>query len=406
MKTGTFVELVAPVDRVVLTQFSDLLLTSSDEMREYYRRSYSRMPGYEYPTHFMEIPYWIPIVCSMLPPERFQRELLIISDADAIRQRADLADATTVFCVSALDANVSYVHSLASTGARVMIGGYVDPEQFDQYPNVAFVNRPDDLTSHIPGAVPQGVLDYSLFDGLPCIPRYSLSSGCSFRCAFCTVPSELTLVDERTLTEEAEALAGLKFELIFLDDKSFGEAANWEQISDVGNILRHVNDGFEGFIIQTPPSLARRPGFLARCKELGVRYVEFGVETVDDALLKYLRKPFRVRHLDEATQIARDLGLFVIPNLIVGIPNDDYTRTTAWVKENVDVVPVVNVNWLALHYGNVRGDLGLPMDGVDDRDQNASGKSWLNADEEARGWAFIDEVYSITDNYWKGKSTT
>ena len=56
---------------------------------------------------------------------------------------------------------------------------------------------------------------------------------------------------------------------------------------------------------------------------------EFGVESANDAILRYLRKPFRVRHLYEACHTARDLGLYVIPNLIMGIPGDDYEGTLA-----------------------------------------------------------------------------
>lgn len=52
---------------------------------------------------------------------------------------------------------------------------------------------------------------------------------------------------------------------------------------------------------------------------MGVRYVEFGVETVDDVLLKWLQKPFSVKHLHRACSIARRLGIYVIPNLIIGM---------------------------------------------------------------------------------------
>ena len=107
-----------------------------------------------------------------------------------------------------------------------------------------------------------------------------------------------------------------------------------------------------GFIVQTPPSIAARPGFLEKCYEMGVRYVEFGVETVDDALLKWLQKPFSVMHRRRACAIARDLGIYVVPNLIIGIPGDIYSGSIEWLEDNVDIVPVVNVNWLAVHHGN------------------------------------------------------
>lgn len=95
-----------------------------------------------------------------------------------------------------------------------------------------------------------------------------------------------------------------------MDDKSFGDTKNWRSLGEVGEHLREINPGFFGFIVQMPPSLAARHGFLEQCRDLGVRYVEFGVETADNALLRYLRKPFRVRHLDRACEIVRDLGMY------------------------------------------------------------------------------------------------
>jgi hypothetical protein len=167
--------------------------------------------------------------------------------------------------------------------------------------------------------------------------------------------------------------------------------------------LTRLRSDFLGFIVQMPPSFACRRGFLEACAALGVRYVEFGVEVVNDRLLQWLRKPFRTRHLQEACKIARSLGLFVIPNLIIGIPGDDYEGTRKWLAENVDIVPVVNVNWLAIHYGNERGDLGLPSDDVTDRDQNSSAKSWLSAGEVAQGFKAIETMYETTERFWSGR---
>lgn len=374
-------------------------------MREYYRRSYARMRGYHYPKHFMEIPYWIPILSSMLPPNRFLRELQVVENIEEAEARFRDANDDTVFAMSVLDANLPFVRQLAATGARLILGGYTDPSQFVGNDRVRYLSEPGELVPLLEGARPVGVLDYSLFEGLACIPRFSLSSGCSFRCAFCTVPDKLVLASPHSLRQEAAALAGLEYALVFMDDKSFGDAPNWSLLGRVGDWLRADNEAFEGFIIQTPPSLAAKPGFLDACRDMGVRYVEFGVETVNDPLLRYLRKPFRVRHLMKACEAARRLGLYVIPNFIIGIPGDDYVSTLAWLRDNVDIVPVMNVNWLALHYGNVRGDLGLPMKEVEDRDQNSSRKTWLSPLEERRGWEAIDEMYYITDQYWTARST-
>lgn len=391
--------------RAVLTQFSDLLLTPENRMREYYRRSYARMRGYHYPTHFMEIPYWIPIVTSMLPESWFAHELMVVDDLDSAAEAMARAEPDDLFFFSVLDANLRQTLRLAQTGAAMILGGYTDPNDFAGFGNVQYMADVAQLPGVVPGAKPRSVLDYRLFAGLSCIPRFSLSTGCSFRCVFCTVPTKLELADQATIASEVEAILPLDFQLVFLDDKSFGEAANWRSIGTVSELISQAKPDFEGFIIQTPPSLAAKDGFLEECRELGVRYVEFGVESVNDDILKNLRKPFRTRHLRHACDISRELGLYVIPNLIMGIPQDDYRGTTRWVEDYVDIIPVVNVNWLAVHHGNERGDLGLPGATVEDRDQNSPSKSWLSPDQVRAGWDAIETIYALTDGYWAGRST-
>jgi hypothetical protein len=392
------------VRKVVFAQFSDLLLTADRRMREYYLSAYGRMRGYHYPTHFMEIPYWIPILASSFRSDDFERELLVIDDQDKARQRLEDASDDTTFFFSVLDANVEHVRELAKTGARMLVGGYTDPADLAEFPNVEYLNAPEDVVTRIHRARPPGVLDYELFRELACIPRFSLSTGCSFRCAFCTVPTKLVEADPARIRDQVGALEPLDFDLVFMDDKSFGDAKNWTSLGEVGDHIREINPGFFGFIVQMPPSLAARPGFLEQCRDLGVRYVEFGVETADDELLRYLRKPFRLRHLERACEIVRDLGMYAIPNLIIGIPGDTYTGTLSWLADNVDIVPVVNVNWLALHHGNERG--GLPLEGgtTADGDQNSSTKTWLSDTEEARGWETIDRIYRMTEEHWSERA--
>lgn len=391
--------------RAVLVQFSDLLLTAESTTRDYYRTAYSRMRGYYMPTHFMEIPYWMPIVSSMLPDDRFQKELMIVDDLERAAQIMAAAGVDDLFFFSVMDANLRQLRQLARYGATMVVGGYTDPADLAAFPNVHFLSSIDDIPLRLPGATSRTRLDYRLFRGLRCIPRFSLSTGCSFRCAFCTVPTQLVLADPSRLRDEVAALEPLDFRLAFVDDKSFGDASNWRTLGQVGEWISDANPGFEGFIIQTPPSLAARDGFLEECRDLGVRYVEFGVESANDEVLRYLRKPFRMRHLYKASQTARDLGLYVIPNLIMGIPGDDYQGTLAWIRDYVDIIPVVNVNWLATHYGNERGDLGLPSQTVADRDQNSTTKTWLTVAQSAAGESVINQIYAMTEEYWSGRMT-
>ena len=58
---------------ITFVQFSDKLLTPDSIMRDYYRQAYSKMDGYYFPEHYMEIPYWIPTIAGALPPKRYDK---------------------------------------------------------------------------------------------------------------------------------------------------------------------------------------------------------------------------------------------------------------------------------------------------------------------------------------------
>lgn len=79
-----------------------------------------------------------------------------------------------------------------------------------------------------------------------------------------------------------------------------------------------------------------------------------------------------------------------------GIPGDDYKATIEWVTQNRDIIPVVNINFLATHYGNERGTLPWEAQTVGDRDQNVAEKSWLSRDDLVHMKAAMETIYEIT----------
>lgn len=73
----------------------------------------------------------------------------------------------------------------------------------------------------------------------------------------------------------------------------------------------------------------------------------------------------------------------------------DYKTTIEWVIQNRDIIPVVNINFLAIHYGNERGTLPWEAQTVGDRDQNAMEKSWLSQDDLVRMKEAMETIYEI-----------
>lgn len=297
---------------------------------------------------------------------------------------------------SVMDANLKEVKAIAQTINKDMVlGGYTDPKEFEYHENVKYLNDLEEL-SQVFEVQLNTPPDYSLFKGEKCIPRLSMSTGCLFRCKFCTVPTVLTVSSPGKIQEQVEALKPLDFKLIFLDDKSLGQAKNWRSLRDIRERAGEYNQDFLGFIGQTPPSLALRRNFLKEATEMGLKYLEIGVETVNDKYLEAFNKPYRLKHLERLCDEARNYGLKLIPNFILGIPGDNYKSTIAWVEKNKDIIPVVNINFLAVHYGNERGDLNLPSNTVGDRDQNTREKSWLQQEDLQRMKDAMDTIYQIT----------
>lgn len=365
-------------------------------MRDYYRKAYAKMNGYYFPEHYMEIPFWIPTIAGILPDHIYEKSLHIVENLDATVDVFKEKPEQEHILFSVMDANVHQVHYLAqAVKKRMILGGYTDPDEFAGYQHVRYISTVNEL-GDVLEVRSDSPPDYSLFKGEKCIPRLTLSEGCLFRCSFCTVPTTLSVASPERIHDQVEALKPLNFKLIFIDDKSFGQAKNWRSISQIADQVKKYNQDFLGFIAQTPPSLAIKDGLMKEAVQLGVRYIEFGVETVNDEHLAMLNKPYRLKHLDAACERARRLGLKIIPNFILGIPGDDYKATIEWVIRNRDIIPVVNINFLALHYGNERGSLPWKSQTVNDRDQNTPEKSWLSQDDLARMRDAMETIYEIT----------
>ncbi|MEM2535908.1 MAG: tRNA uridine(34) 5-carboxymethylaminomethyl modification radical SAM/GNAT enzyme Elp3 [Candidatus Hadarchaeales archaeon] len=57
--------------------------------------------------------------------------------------------------------------------------------------------------------------------------------------------------------------------------------------------------------------------------ELGITRVELGVQTIDEGILKEVRRGHGKREVEEATRIARDAGLSLVYHLMLGLPGSD-----------------------------------------------------------------------------------
>ena len=219
--------------------------------------------------------------------------------------------------------------------------------------------------------------DYRHFRDTETQPRLQLSSGCLHHCGFCSMPRTIVKTTPEGVQQQIKSFGDLNYRLVYLNDKTFGQADNYPDLVKINKQLQEQNPKFEGFIIQTTASqmLKFSPEFLAKS---GIKYVELGVESYNDPILKPLHKPANETIIDKATDVIRKAGMKLIPNIIVGIPDETpetYAKTQDYLKRNIDVISHVNVNNLAAYAGTeLTAKIGKTE--ARDVDQNVTARSF------------------------------
>lgn len=387
-------------EEATFVQISDGLMIDRGDGRwidQYYSDAYEKMPGYRKPEHFMELPTWIPVISGMMD-DRYSQEVHIVTDVDESAEA--LAGGSGVLLFSTIEANSADTKELLSKipHRRVLMGGHVDPAEFADLPNVTFLESPAELAHHLPGLDTTAPPNNELFRGAEVIPRLTLSTGCLHLCEFCMVPRRITTMSTDNVNEQVDGFEPLNFELVYLDDKTFSQAPNWRTLAEVRDRIRGYNPSFKGFIVQTTTRAAATPGRLEEFEDIGIKYAEIGVESVNPDTLLKLKKPYRLSHLDAATDAARRLGMPLIPNFIFGIPEDDPDAMVSWTAEHQDIIPVVNVNFLSVLYGAMqeRPQEHLPKaEQPADLDQNAYDKTWLGHEEKIRMLQAVRAIFHL-----------
>lgn len=286
---------------------------------------------------------------------------------------------------------------LPDVGTNKKIAGNIPPEQIQKYSSyeaktsptgkVSFeAQKPDmdrsnvtvyDKMSDWIGPKFKDGIDYRHFRGTETQPRLQLSTGCLHKCGFCSMPRVIVETTPEGAQQQIKSFGDLKYRLVYLNDKTFGQADNYTDLVKINKQLQEQNPQFEGFIIQTTASqmLKFTPEFL---RDSGIKYVELGVESYNDLILHPLHKPANEAIIDKATDVIRKAGMKLIPNIIVGLPDETaatYAKTQDYLKRNIDVISHVNVNNLGLYKDTeLLAKLGKVQ--PEDVDQNTPVKSF------------------------------
>jgi hypothetical protein len=348
--------------RFVLCQVSNRFLNpdagkSSDLMNSCYDSLYvnKACDGYWRPRHFWELPKWIGEMTYVLveqPGWDTEISLHIVEDDSYILP--EFYDSVpTFYCFSVMDVNRDIVCDIISANPdeKFCLGGYVKPYGVSAcLPSVRWFDSIQDLCLCFDYDYSYGT-NWTLFSGERTIPRLTLSTGCSNMCSFCTVPKEVIGLRLHDIAVQVKALRSLQFKLVYLDDKTYGQAASFSLLEHLYTEIKAFNQDFKGFIVQTTAAMVG-----SHPERFDDKYhifaVELGVETFNDKLLTRYKKPARVVSINGAMEILEDKCIEVIVNLILGLPGETYEtylNTLSFLITNTDRIYALNVNTLALY---------------------------------------------------------
>lgn len=390
--------------RQLMVQFSSDLINGAqgeaDQATRYYDKLYSgARPGYARLQDFWEIPQWMGFVSHNLP----DADVYVVRDMNQAKNFLNNAGYDRVL-FSALDVNKNLIKDIAKDyKGHIDVGGYVEPGTFLENPNVKYHPSVESLATDVngPGSYKNGT-DYRHFEGSDVIPRLTMSDGCLHKCAFCVVTKNLTTQPEAVVDQQADSMSKLGAKLVYLNDKTFGQAPNYQHLSDVYDRMKAANPDFKGFIVQTTAAQMNKipADWLAKS---GIKYVELGVESYNDPILKEMHKPANQRLIDSATDKLRQNKIALIPNILIGLPGETaetYNNTLEFLKRNKDVISHANIYNLAVYKD---AELGKKLTTANEGDfnENVLEKSFHTNPEVHR--QFAGDMYGLGEEMLGGK---
>ncbi len=393
-------------------QVSDKLLNPDDKDNpadNYYKALWPNMAkhGYYRPEHYWEIPTWIAQLSCALIDQDAEQELYHIDD------HTDFIPSADVYFASVLDCNKHILARLIkfNPDSRFVLGGYIGSEEFEKifggFYNVEWYESIEDFI-HIEFAhnvIYRYGTDYHLFKEwngglyttMKCIPRLALSEGCRHNCKFCSIDNEVKKHHAVEILQQATSLMPLDFELVYINDKTFGQASNYRDLSILYDVIKPFNPKFRGFTVQT--SVAQVFTFINNCvdlKALHIVNVEIGVESYNKHILKKYNKAQTPMTINCATHWLLSQGLNVIPNIIIGLPGEDiysYSNTLEWLSDMKKHFHMLNVTNFVPYYGSDAENIVVKTE--DDLNQTVCERSWHTEKEAAAVHVFTEMLFEI-----------
>lgn len=330
--------------KILFVQFANSMFLRHEECDGYWDAFYNAYNNFGYwrGKYCFEIPKWIAEIDFLLDKKIYEREIYYCQNnvSEVIKKINDYNPEYTLF--SLMDCNKNFIEKIVKElpNNKFIIGGYNNEflTYLDKtYKQVYKVNTIED-DAKILGVPYKMGTDYSLFKGETVLPRLTLSYGCLNKCKFCTIPhGKVIPIEDEIIIQQVESFKDLKFKLIYIDDKTFGQCDNYTILPKLTEIIKEYNPQFEGYVIQTTSGMVRKK--YKEFIDLGVKVAEIGMETYNDEILREYNKPSSCKFIDDCVQIAKENNeLKLILNVVIGFPEEtssSYGRTYHLIEENL-----------------------------------------------------------------------
>ncbi len=388
--------------RFCFLQVSDNLLNPVDVNNPadvYFKSIWKNLDdeGYFKPEHCWEIPTWIAELSYCL---NYRDNELILHHIT--REKAERLPDADIYFASVMDCNKEILEKMIRTNPDKLfyLGGYIGFKGFcDTFigcHNVNWYNSIEHVCNALDLPYRYGT-DYSLFKGMKCIPRLTLSNGCLNRCRFCTVPDNIIEVNFCKVIRQVRSIRNLDFELVYINDKTFGQASNYKDLEYLYDIIKEHNPKFRGFTVQTT---CRQVGDWDKAgidlKNLHIVNVEIGVESFNNDILRKYRKPQSTQTIDYAVFILKAMNVNIIPNIIIGLPSENiytYSNTLKWVDDNKHDFLMLNVTNFVPYAGSDVSDIVNTQPG--DLNQTVCTRSYHTEKEAIAVEVFTELLFGI-----------
>jgi len=146
--------------------------------------------------------------------------------------------------------------------------------------------------------------------------------GCPFRCIYCTYPliegRTLRLVAPSDAAATALALESSGARYLYITDSSFNADINHSL--EVARAFKKAGLTIPWGAFFTPLTLP--DGYFETLAEAGLKHVEFGTDSLSDAVLRFYGKPFTVDQVSAAHEAALAAGRHVAHYFLLGGPGE------------------------------------------------------------------------------------